>query len=865
MRFESLLGRNVRAFWGTSYSFGLKLFDQYLLRRLAQGPLNAVVLADHDKVADVWEHLQEGEEYLARQVGRRYVLRGVRLPGGGAFHPKTYLFAGADHATLIVGTGNLTRDGIDHGREVFTSFSTQREEDLASMRAWAAWIGGLVSAQDDELLRRRWNALRETCPWMIGSAEGSDFITNERRSILDQLSDRLPDTVAELRVTAPFFDRDATALDALIKSCDPARLTLYLGAGASVNGPSLASVLGRARDVCLKRFEPRTFVHAKLVGVVGTEGHGALLCGSPNLSRAALTLTYDDSGAGNCETAVIRRGDAEQIRTVFEGSGLTLVDEPLDILNSLQYDEAHPTLARPFVLRSASWREDGRVKLQWHGPTLPQDAALAWTDAAGFALLESDGVTVEPLNERDPLPLIVWLVDTAGKALSNRVVVDDPAALHEALTGSDRKSGSRPSEVEGVEMVPLVRLVLWAHDKFIFDPDDTAAFRRAQVAAGEVTDAEDATDFWERYAAEELQYDPRSQTYKPLTASAAGSTSPVDELLRELQMLLHAAPGASRHQILKVLTPQATEDDGEDTPKEGTPWTMEARQRVRAFNLLMRWSRAVADPRHAFLSPDAPVVNYQTLLGVILLAWLHDALEAKQLRRLLLTLLGAFIGPAHGQGFLGRVTDPDRTTALARLDPLYKEVAAGLVYLALGPKTGWQDDIYDWQPALRRGVEYGVVLSGSLSAAVVERATADAIDQDGVAQLLGQRVDWVDDKTWCQRLNDELDLKSVILDLHRQAKVSAAVIVQGPSEPLHDVRLLTVARRAIDFKHLSAIAVQCGDACTMVFEPGQHARALVDGRVLQSADVVGLTRLREIEHQGGSWADLLDLSTAEAA
>ncbi len=118
-------------------------------------------------------------------------------------------------------------------------------------------------------------------------------------------------------------------------------------------------------------------------------------------------------------------------------------------------------------------------------------------------------------------------------------------------------------------------------------------------------------------------------------------------------------------------------------------------------------------------------------------------------------------------------------------------------------------------------------------------------------------------KTWCQRLRDELGLKNVALDLHRQAKVTAAVIVQGPSDPWHDVRLLTVAHRAIDFKHLSAIAVQC-DACRMVFEPGQHARALVDGRVLRSADAVDVTRLREIEHQGGSWADLLDVPTAAA-
>src|SRR4051794_7865027 len=101
VKFEQLLARNVRAFWATSYSFGLKLFDQYLLRKLSQNTLNAVVLADHDKLADVWERLPANERYLARRAGSRYLLRGVQLPGGGAFHPKTYLLLRASDATLV--------------------------------------------------------------------------------------------------------------------------------------------------------------------------------------------------------------------------------------------------------------------------------------------------------------------------------------------------------------------------------------------------------------------------------------------------------------------------------------------------------------------------------------------------------------------------------------------------------------------------------------------------------------------------------------------------------------------------------------------------------------------------------------------
>jgi hypothetical protein len=306
--------------------------------------------------------------------------------------------------------------------------------------------------------------------------------------------------------------------------------------------------------------------------------------------------------------------------------------------------------------------------------------------------------------------------------------------------------------------------------------------RRAQDAAGESPDAEDATGFWERYAREELQYDPRSHTYRPLTPGSGGSGSPVDELLRELQTLLHAAPGAP-HPILRVLTasPGHGKDGEQPEPRPGTPWTMEARQRVRAYNLLTRWSNAVADPRHALLSPDAPVLNYQTLLGVILLAWMHDALDRSRLRRLLLTLLGAFIGASEGQGFLGRVTEEERTAALGRLDPFAAGVAAGLVAVAL--ESGWRHDIYDWQPVLQRGVELAVILPDEWSDLVVKRIDQGATAADGIDALLDERMHWVDDETWCDRLAAELDLEGVALDLRRQATVRAGVRVRGAGNP----------------------------------------------------------------------------------
>src|SRR5690348_14291068 len=98
MKFERLLSRSVKSLWATTYSFNLKLFDQYVMRRIAATMLNAVAFVDQRKLASVWSNLDPGDVYLARQAGSRYLLRGID-GGGGAFHPKTYLFGRAQSAT----------------------------------------------------------------------------------------------------------------------------------------------------------------------------------------------------------------------------------------------------------------------------------------------------------------------------------------------------------------------------------------------------------------------------------------------------------------------------------------------------------------------------------------------------------------------------------------------------------------------------------------------------------------------------------------------------------------------------------------------------------------------------------------------
>jgi hypothetical protein len=846
----------TRAFWGTTYALDLTLFDQYLLRQLGGPPLNAVLLADHAKLSEMWTRLDSDQHYLARQANRFYLLRGIELPGRGAFHPKTYLFARRDHATLIIGSGNLTRRGIDAGKEVFAQFTTDTEEGVSTLRAWAAWIARLVETAEDEQLTRRFAALRAQCSWMTGAIGPTPFTTNHDRSILDQFADQLPGPVDELHVTAPYYDRDARALAELLDHVRPRRLAVYLGLDTSVHGPSLAGVLQAAGcEGELHRFEPPTFVHAKLVGAVCGE-HGVLLSGSPNLSRAALTLTHADTGRGNCEVALIRHGSAYQTRVPFRTSGLELAGVDLGEIQSLSFEPDDATQQRPpIALRRAAWRKDGRIAVVCE-PELQPRHKLAW--AHGSAALDGQ-ITVEDLSHHEQPPLLAWVIDDDDATVSNPVAIDDPGALERSLASRD-VSRDRPGELqESDAQTPLGRLMTWLHEQCIFDIDDTPAARRAQAAQDEAPD-EESTDFWDRLTAEELNYDPRTQNYRRIgpTVLPLGH-----DLFRELEIMLAKAP--LEHPLLRLISgaPAAEPPPGEGG-KPGVTWSLEARQRVRVTNVLSRWCRAVSDPRHALLRPDAPTTNYQALVSVLVTAWAEQALDEDRLVRLAGELFGAFLGDGKSPGFIGRTDDELRTTVLHQLDDAVREWAAALAYLALRPQRPWKSIVYDWQPYLRTGlIDTPVMVVGDRTVELVDRVLAQTISARHIEDVLMARAEYLDVERWCTNLAQAVGLPRLALKQINNPSVPLRVVIDGVDDPLTDPRVIEVGMHAMRFRKTDAIGIEAG-GCIAVLRPGHAPVARLPGHAsaLKSSVVITTERLAAIERQGGSLSELLGLHTA---
>src|SRR5690606_5759082 len=104
-------------------SFELELFDEYLLRRLGDPPLNATVLVDFASLARTWDAIRAEEAWRVQRVNRLYLVRSAGRTRG-RFHPKTYFFANSKEGVLLVGSGNLSLAGLEEGKEVFSRFDS---------------------------------------------------------------------------------------------------------------------------------------------------------------------------------------------------------------------------------------------------------------------------------------------------------------------------------------------------------------------------------------------------------------------------------------------------------------------------------------------------------------------------------------------------------------------------------------------------------------------------------------------------------------------------------------------------------------------------------------------------------------------
>lgn len=798
------------ALWATTYNIDLALFNEYLLGRLGDPPLNAVVLADRDRLDATLEAVPPERIDILGPVNRRWLLRGARV-GAGRFHPKSYLTVTARTAKLLVGSGNLSTNGIDAGREVFTAFVAGTPHGDAAIRTWRSWIRRLINAVDDTLLAERFTDLERRLPQAPGPSAvvDSPLWHNLDRPLADQLCDTVlgrTDAVDELIVTAPYYDEAGDALGRLVDRLKPKRLTLYFAGRTNVDGSRLAARLaGTGAEVETLAYEPDRFTHAKLVGVVARQ-EGWLLSGSANLSHAALTF---QAGLGNVELAVFADLSADGLRHAFLPPDVTAEPRPINSLAELTFDDGSDEPApRPVRISRAALVADGRVHITTE-PAVEDAWRLADHENSQALVSDATGATTDGALS-GPL---VHVVDDAGEVLSNGMVIDDPDALHRVLQVGERTGSGRPRELTTTDLdTPLGQALLFLHRNAVMDVSE----RAGAGGGGDVTRDEAASDagdddLWNRLEREKLGRDPRAGTYARLLGQRLGGADGVAEPLIELlEAMLDRAPGEgapARHASLLQLISRNVESG------TGARWSATAKVRVRARNVLRRWAAAQTDPRLSWVDPLAPLGNLAMVATIFGQLWRHNTLPgavaeltSDDLDDLWARWFRPFVGTGQGDGWLDQV-DLTGEGIDALLGGDFARSVTTLCWLAIRPDERRRERVVSWQPYLQAAFDKNLI---DVDDDTVEflTATGHAVDRDRVETDLLEALAFIDDALWCQQRAVALALSQLTLEAASVGRRTwVRLRVSGVENPLNDPRIPSLVAAARQYRSTDAVAL----------------------------------------------------------
>lgn len=284
------------------------------------------------------------DPYAVHRAGVSY------LPGravcGGAFHPKLFVIAGEDDATVAIGSGNLTLAGWHGNDECWSIHHADSEAGSAVVPATARFLDLLaerVTLSDGapEALHRVAALLRRR--------PGTDDTATLVSSLEQPLIEQLPlGPVDELCLYAPFHDPNAVAVGRLVERFNPTTVRLAVQPALThIDGALTAPLLEGEGELTTLSNSP--YRHGKLIEWSVGDQRWALT-GSANLSAAALLKSVGHGG--NVELGVV----APVAESLFPDGEVA----DFDALRTISFPESLPKEITPsVVLLSATVAPEG--------------------------------------------------------------------------------------------------------------------------------------------------------------------------------------------------------------------------------------------------------------------------------------------------------------------------------------------------------------------------------------------------------------------------------------------------------------------------------------------------------------------------
>ena len=480
IRIPDILGRPTDHALICTFGADLSFYEGPLWRQVSHAR-NRIVLADDRMLARHLTDQAVGGSQL-RHINMNYLVSPIANPGSA--HAKLILLADSTSGTLLVGSGNLGRNGYASLGEIFRRYDLGPTDtsQLAAFLSAKEFLDLLsLHGHLDEQARRHIDQIWADLPWIWLTPP--DPQSPVRHNLASPLAEQLVDVlngepVIDLVAHAPFYDPECEAFRRLMIELSPANTTVLLQEHRTCVDPA---ALSRALTACPTRpnvllaeapDSGGTYLHAKFL-LIRTETRSISFAGSANLSLAALFRTDQATTArpaGNVELVNLYVGEPADYDELLTGLSLKAPEVAMTALNlrDPRAESEDSVVGRPQLLRgtwergllsldAAAELPDGRATLVVAG----RDISVEVTVRGSFARAPVGGEAGERLSQSPPVP--VWLrIDVpAGPVESTAVYPYHPALLAGMLAGRRdpellHKSGSLDLEDDDPDLAAVV-------------------------------------------------------------------------------------------------------------------------------------------------------------------------------------------------------------------------------------------------------------------------------------------------------------------------------------------------------------------------------------------------------------------------
>jgi HKD family nuclease len=352
-----------------TFTFDPSFFEQHCLEKFKSLHSNSNITVMVDRA--IYEDLLVEESDRPKKANLRYLLQPVGATGN--FHPKIFFLARHDRARLIIGSANLTRNGITSNAEMAASF--EYEEGKNEMfkplfKEAFSYISEIAKRFPTTTVYQNLNAIVRDLPWLVSDDESSiatpAFVHNLVEPIWPQLCRDIAGPVDTIYVLSRYFDADPSLLDEVDKTLSPKKVKIFSQNGiTNLTSEWLSHPMAKANraQILMCRFSDADRaqpLHAKAI-VIERRSKCLLAFGSANFTTPGLLRTINN---GNAEAVLVIRGISSRTlkpSSLFDPNGTgVLLTAPQMLLR----EPAEPKcIASHTIQLHEAWLEDDVIKI----------------------------------------------------------------------------------------------------------------------------------------------------------------------------------------------------------------------------------------------------------------------------------------------------------------------------------------------------------------------------------------------------------------------------------------------------------------------------------------------------------------------